>query len=159
MATNHETVAATHKMMKDMIAGIPKLPAGVTSVTVLGTTYALSDLTTKLSGFATVYDGVDAAELAHSTALSARTAIEPQVDEFMAGVIAAMKAALGKKSPTLELVGLSPDKTPAPLTLAQEQAKAAKAKATRAARHTMSAKAKAKIKGTPPATPPATPAA
>ena len=48
--------------------------------------------------------------------------------------------------------GVSPRKKPAPLTPQQRVVRAAKAKATRLARGTMSAKQKALIKGTVPAT-------
>ena len=50
----------------------------------------------------------------------------------------------------LETVGVTPNKTPAPLTPEQEVAKVAKAKATRAARHTMGKNQKAAIKGQVP---------
>jgi len=53
----------------------------------------------------------------------------------------------------LETVGVTPDKTPAPLTPDQEVAKVAKAKATRAARHTMGKNQKKAIKGQVPAAP------
>jgi hypothetical protein len=60
---------------------------------------------------------------------------------------------LGKKNVALANYGIAPDKEATPLTPEQVVARAAKAKATREARHTMGPKQKAKIKGQPAQTP------
>jgi hypothetical protein len=51
--------------------------------------------------------------------------------------------------------GITPDHEPTPLTVEQKAAKVAKAKATRAARHTLGPKQKKAITGATPQTPPA----
>ena len=143
-----------HDFMKAMIDGIPKLPAGVTSLTVLNTTYTMPQLVAKVMTYEAFYAAVVTATLAQQTAVENRAAIEPDAAAFLAATRTSFKAALGKTAAALELVGITPDKVPAPLTAEQITKKVAQAKATRAARHTMGKKAKSKLKGVPPATPP-----
>jgi hypothetical protein len=160
--------AKVHAQMKAIIAGLPKVPATVTSVAVLGTTYTITALEAKLGGYEETYDAEDQAAVNHHMAQDAVAKIAVEATGFVAATKAALKAALGRKSAALEPVGITPDKTPAPLTTEQSAEKVAKSRATRAARHTVGPKAKAKIKGQVPPAPaqpapvtpaPATPAA
>ena len=115
--------------------GMPNLPATLTSLSVLGTTYTMADLKTKLGTYKAVFDAADKARTAASAAEEAVQEIAVEANEFVSETKAAFKAALGRKSVALETVGVTPDKTPAPLPPDKELAKVAKAKATRAARH------------------------
>jgi hypothetical protein len=139
-----------------ILEGMPKLPATLTALSVAGKTYSMADLKTELGGFKATFD---TAAKAHSDAAAADEAVQnmaPTAVPFVAAVRDALKAALGKKSTALETVGVTPNKTPAPLPPEKEMAKVAKAKATRAARHTMGKNQKAAIKGQVPP-PPAKP--
>ena len=158
MATKFDT-PSTANLIKGIIAGLPNLPSTVTSFAVLGPTSTVATLTSVLQGYQALFDASAKADAAQAAAAEALAAVEPTATPFVAATKAALKAALGRKSMALETVGVTPDKTPTPLTPEQEVAKVAKAAATRAARHTMGAKQKAKIKGqVPPAgTPPAAP--
>lgn len=149
--------APLHALMKGIITGIPKLPQGLTSLSVLGTTYTMPQLAAKLGTYEATYASADAAELAKHTALEARNGIEVEAHDFVMATTIAFKAALGRKAAALEVVGIAPDKVAAPLTAEQKVQKAAKASATRKARHTMGPKAKSKVKGQVPAPPPAQP--
>jgi hypothetical protein len=81
---------------------------------------------------------------------------------FVSGLRQALQLAYAGSIDTLADFGLKPRRHPAPRTPEQKAAAVAKAKATRAARHTMGSKQKAKVKGTvaptAPATPPTAPA-
>jgi len=146
-------LATTHALAKAILAGLGKLPSTVTSITVLTNTYTIAALTTTLEGYIATLDAVDTTHATYVAALETAQTDAPAITEFVAALKAALKAALGRKSSALTTVGVKPDKTPETLTPAQEAAKVAKAAATRAARHTMGPKQKARIKGTVPATP------
>jgi hypothetical protein len=137
---------------------------GLTQVLVAGALYQITDLVTKLTAIQTMLQAVTNAELALATAVEALNEQGPAAELFLQQTRAVVKGAIGRKSPALEPFGLTPDKTPAPLTTDEMTAKVALAEATRTARHTMGPKQKAKIKGqvpaaAPAATPAATPAA
>ena len=150
--------AKTAKLTNSILAGMLNLPPTLTAVSVLGKTYAMADLKTQLQTFKTTFDAAAKAKSDAATAEEAVQTMATTANEFVAATRDALKAALGKKSVALETVGVTPNKTPAPLTPEQEIAKVAKAKATRAARHTMGAKQKKAIKGqVPPAPAPAKP--
>ncbi len=70
-----------------------------------------------------------------------------QQQTFVAGVQKAVRVAFGNRVDTLADFGLPLPKTRTPLTPEQKQAAVAKAKATRAARHTMGAKQRVAITG------------
>jgi hypothetical protein len=137
---------------------MPNLPATLTSVSVLGMTYTMGALTTKLQTYTATFDAADKAKASAAAAEQAVQEIAAEAVEFVSETKAAMKAALGRKSVALETVGVTPDKTPAPLTPSQEVTKVARAKATRAARHTMGKNQKKAITGQTLPAPTPTPA-
>ncbi len=145
--------AATHTLAKAILAGLGKLPSSVTSLTVLTNTYTIATLTTTLEGYIAVFNAVDTTNAAHEAALQNARDQAPTIKEFVSALKSALKAGLGRKSTALSQVGVKPDKTPDPLTPAQEAVKVTKSLATRAARHTLGPKQKAKIHGTVPASP------
>jgi hypothetical protein len=151
-----QTLESLHQALKDLSAGLSALPSTITAIPVLETTYSITDLKAKVDGFEKVFATADATHLAAQNAAKARDEIVADVREFMAAAKRSLKGALGKKSPKLEVVGMKPEKTPAPPTVEQKQERAQKAKATRTARHTMGPKQRKAVKGqVPPAqTPP-----
>ena len=97
---------------------------------------------------------IAAANTVQSTRATWQAAVKANADErassrtLVLGVTQVLQVMYGGSIDTLAEFGLKPRKVPAPLTPEQRVAKAAKAKATRAARHTMGTKQKAKVKGT-----------
>jgi hypothetical protein len=154
---NKKTIrtSAASKLATSILAGIDKLPATMTGFTILGTTYTRAELKAKVQSFKTPFDDADQAKAAAAAAEEAVQIIAAEANEFMAATKAALKAGLGRRSVALETVGVTPDKTPAPLSPEKEVAKVAKAKATRAARHTMGSKQRKAIKGQAPTPAPA----
>jgi hypothetical protein len=113
----------------------------------------VADILTKLGGYSKTFADADDAETARALAVTAREAVHADAQVFVNGVRSVLKNALGKKSPALVNYGITPDKDPTPLTPDQEVKRVQKAKATRAARHTLGPKQKAKIKGQLPGGP------
>jgi hypothetical protein len=153
MAARPIPTAKTQKLTDSILAGMPKLPSTLTSLSILGKTYTMADLATQLQVYKSKFDASGQAHAAAKTADDDVQKIAAEANEFVSEAKAALKAALGRKSSALETVGVKPDKTPAPLPLEKEVERAAKAKATRAARHTMGKKQKAAIHGQVPPVP------
>jgi len=156
MAKKKAVTKKTQTTLSGVIAGIGKLPTSVTALTILTVTYKIADLQAKLAGYQAV---IAAAQLAHQQAKEADdavAAIAQELTTFVAALKAALKAGLGRQSASLENVGISPDKTPAPLSPTAEATKVAKGQATRKLRNTMGSKQKAKVKAQTPPTPTAT---
>jgi hypothetical protein len=153
MASKERSAGRVHAGLKALIGGLPNMPPGITAVTVLGNTYTLPDLGTKLSSYAAKYATAETLTTQAKVAVDARDAEAAEAREFLSATKGAIKNALGRKSPALQTVGVTPEKTPAPPTAEEKQQRVAKAKATREARHTMGKKQKAKIKGQVPPAP------
>jgi len=148
--------------MKALLAGMATtLPANVTQVVAEGEVSSITDITNEVNGYITLYQAADDAAVVLHTAVQAREAIAPKATARYAALRNAFKSMIGKKSPNLTKVGITPDKTPAPPTLEKKKASATKGAATRTARGTKGKKQLAAIHGevTPPTpTTPPTPA-
>jgi hypothetical protein len=94
------------------------------------------------------------ANTAVSTRATWQAAVKADIDEraktqtFVSGLRQALKVAFADSIEALADFGLTPRKVPAVRTPEEKAQATAKAKATRAARHTMGTKQKAQIKGT-----------
>lgn len=138
----------------DLITGLEKKPpGGQTSLVVHGTSITVTDLVIELKGYAGAYRAVEDTNTEYQRALAARDAVEVQAKGRHDAVRAAIKGALGKSNPDLPIYGLTPDREHRPLTVEEEALKVAKAKATRAARHTMGKRQKEAVKGQVPPKP------
>jgi acyl-coenzyme A thioesterase PaaI-like protein len=139
-----------------LVDGFEKHAQTVPSLVIGGTSFKAADITavlqTRLATSAT----------AQSTRATWLNAVKADGDEraktktFVDGVRQALLVAFAGSIDALDDFGLTPRKTPV-VTPEAKAAAALKAKATRAARHTMGKKQKATIKGTVPTTAPATP--
>jgi hypothetical protein len=139
--------------LRALAAGLAASPPGGHPTVVLeGKPLLSADLQAQLSTYADIYQAADDAYVVYQKAIAARDDIAPQAKELRDHTRAAVKAALGRKNPELAKYGITPDKDTRPLTTAEETAKVAKAKATRAARHTMGKKQKLAITGEGPTT-------
>src|SRR5271165_6289556 len=119
-----------------MRAGIPNLPSGTTQIVAGGQVSTPAQLQAELDGYIATYQAAEDAELALKNAEKARDNVAVTVLPRFEALRTSFKGMLGKKNPDLVKLGLEPDKTPAPLTVDQKKAKAAKALATRKARGT-----------------------
>jgi hypothetical protein len=143
-----------------LIDGLNKHATTITSIVIGGAAATTKDIV------ATLQSRIDSAKAASSTratwlaAVQAYQAERVKTRTYVSGLRQSLLVAFAGQVDTLADFGLTPRK-PRVLTPEQKLAAAAKAKATRAARHTMGKKQKAAIKGTvatPTAPVPAAPA-
>lgn len=119
----------------------------ITPISVGGSTQSAAQISATLQACLTAARDLDAARTAYETQLVAYRAAYGAAHTLAVAIFAYARAAYGVDSPILSEFGLVPHARVKPdtSTLAQAQAKA---KATRAARHTMGSKQKAEIVGT-----------
>ena len=148
MSTITSNPGSVLKSFNDLAAGlISAPPGGQPSIVIEGQSIAVTSLIAELQGYASAYQAVEDAEQAYKKALTTREAIAVGAQRRREAIRASIKGALGRMNPNLESYGISPDKEHRALTVEEEVAKVAKAKATRAARHTMGKKQRQAIKG------------
>jgi hypothetical protein len=141
---------------KQLIAGIGKRLQTVQSLAIAGKTLTPADLEKLFQQQIDAADAVDAAVAKLRDATQAFRGLSKALIPILGGFRSQIRNLFGDQAEALSDFGIAPVKTRAPLTVAQKAAASAKAKATRAARHTMGSKQKASIKGVVP-TPAATP--
>jgi hypothetical protein len=130
-----------------LIDGLEKHQANLSSLLIAGTTIPTTSIITTVQSRIAARTNTAAALTAYHTALAAEEATIAQSKAVVSGTKQAIKVMFAGQLGTLSDFGMTAPKTRAPLTPAEKIASAAKAKATRAARHTMGPKAKAKITG------------
>jgi hypothetical protein len=154
VSTSNKNPGATQAALEALLAGLKGgLPANVTQITVNGQTHQVVDLQAEVQDYVDLYGAADEAAKAHVKAVQARDAKKPAILARLSELRAGIKTVLGRRNPDLSKFGMTPDKVPEPLTVDQKKQRAAKARATRAARHTMGPKAKKAVKGQAPSTP------
>jgi hypothetical protein len=152
---NRSTQQAVNQKLID---GLKKHEQTLASLVIGGTSFKTADITAILQA------RLDTANAAQSTRATWQNAVKADHDEgaktktFVSGLRQAIQVAFAGSIDALADFGLTPRK-PRVVSPEKKAAAAAKAKATRAARHTMGKKQKAAIKGTVPQTAPATPPA
>jgi hypothetical protein len=153
---NRVTQQATDQKLID---GITKHEQAITSLTIGSTSYKPTDI------IAILQARIAAANTTLSTRATWQSAVLADKSELtktqtvVSGVRQAILLMFAGAVDTLADFGLKPRKARAVRTPAEKAEASAKAKATRAARHTMGSKQKASIKGTAPQAAPATPPA
>jgi hypothetical protein len=141
-----KTKAAALAHVQAIIAGTTKhFPNG--SFTIGSTVYTAASLIQVFQGLADAMTARNAAEAGAKDALAAEHAAQTQVGPILLAYKRLVLAAFANTTQTLADFGLTPPKARAPLTTDQLAARAAKAKATRAARGTTSRKQKLAVKG------------
>ena len=138
-----ETVA---DQAETLIVGIQKHLANG-QLTFAGGTFTAAQITSELQELVDLRAGVNAARAATTVKVAAETAKAPALRAFMSALVECVKVQFGTQADVIADFGVSPRKAATPLTGEQKAAAAAKSKATRAARGTMSVKAKKGIKG------------
>ena len=144
--------------LQQLIAGLNKHQATFTSAMVDGAQLTTAQVVSKLGEILTTSNLVVTTHASWQAAVKADLAERVNTATFVSGVRQAILVAFNGQVDVLADFGLT-ERKPRVLTPEQKQAAAAKAKATRAARHTMGSKQKAAITGATAAAPAATPPA
>jgi hypothetical protein len=144
--TTSTTQAAALAHVQALIAGTTKHLPNV-QFTLGGTAYTAASLIQVLQGLANAMLARDAAKAGAKDALAAEHATQAQVGPIVRAYERLVRDAFANATQTLADFGLTPPKARTPLTTEQLAARAAKAKATRAARGTTSKKKKLAVKG------------
>ncbi len=149
VATSRKTQNRTDRTaaLVNLADGLTKHASVMTTLVISGTVVQTTDIIKRLQALVTTAQAVDTTRAAWRSAVAADKTDRTQQQTFVAGVQKAVRVAFGNRVDTLADFGLPPPKPRTPLTPEQKQASAAKAKATRAARHTMGAEQKAAITG------------
>ena len=145
-ATTNKTKASALAHVQAMIAGTAKhFPSG--SFTIGSTVYTSASMIQVLQGLANAMTARDAAEAGAKDARAAEQAAQTRVGPILLAYKRLVLAAFANTAQTLTDFGLTPPRARTPLTTEQLAARAAKTKATRAARGTTSRKQKLAVKG------------
>jgi hypothetical protein len=157
MGTRIVNKATLEQRVRKLIAGTLKHPpAG--PLTVAGQSLTADAIVQVLQSLVDALVKVGAARAAWQEALNEMHGVHAKVVPFIGRYRSVLTGMYGDAPGTLEDYGLTPRKVPVPKTAEQKAAAAALRKATRAVRHTMGKRQKAKIKASAPAQPVVTPA-
>ena len=158
MGTNTPKNNRTDQTVADqnLINGLTKHASSIPSLVIGGTTYTTSEIIAKVQPRITSATTVTTTKATWQAAVKSDDAEQAASQSFVSGLRQAILVAFGGQVDVLADFGLTPRK-PRVLTPAQKTAAAAKAKATRAARHTMGKVQKSKVTGTSVTAAPGTP--
>lgn len=134
------------QFLDHLIAGT-KAHSSSTPIVFGGHSYTPQSLVDTLQSLADTVAKVDAAHAQWREALAQMDQVKAQVGPVAAGYQSFLLATYGSSPSALAAYGLTPRKPKATLTTEQRALATAKAKATRAARHTMGSKEKQGVKG------------
>jgi hypothetical protein len=137
-----------------IVDGIQKHLQGVPSLPLAGATYSPADLVKLIESRASQVAAVDTANATWHAAVAAEKELSTKLAAVTQGLRQYVLNAFGAASPVLADFGFTAT-VRKPLTPEENVARAAKAKATRAARHTMGKVQKKKVTGTSAAAAPA----
>jgi hypothetical protein len=147
MSTTRNTKASETTRATQLIAGVQKHLANVTSLTLASVVYTPAQITTALTALVALYAAVDTAKSVVKAKLAVESAQAPALLSLMAALVSYAKLTYSESPDVLADFGLTPRKVPTPLTTAQRAVANAKREATRKARGTTSKKAKQAVKG------------
>src|SRR5690349_1079478 len=147
VATKKQTKGTVVALAEQLIAGTNKHLANMTQVLLAGGSFTPAQVVEKLQTLVNLRHDVDATKASTKAKLAGEKTEMPALRTFMGALVTFIKAAFGNRPDVLADFGLHPPKTRTPQTAEAKTAAAEKRKATRAARHTMSAKQKSAIKG------------
>jgi hypothetical protein len=145
MTKNGNDIVAT--LAAQLAAGIPKRLTNVSTLTLMGSSFTLAQLTADLQKVVQLRQAVDAARAATQAAVAVEAAQLPALRAIMSAFVQFLRASFGNQPDVLADFGLEPRKAPTPLTIEQKAAAAAKREATRTARNTMGPVQKKSVKG------------
>lgn len=132
---------------QNLAAGLQKHAATLPSLLIAGNNVQTTSIITTVQSRMTARVNTATALAAYRTALASEQQTIAQSKAIVSGTKQALKVMYAGQLATLGDFGLKAPKPRTPMTPEQKVAAAAKAKATREARHTMGPKEKAKITG------------
>jgi hypothetical protein len=160
MSSKPRTSRITQKVADQKLSeGLKKHKTDVVSFAIAGTSPTVDAVLAALDARIAAESAADSARATWQTKVQVARDERSSTRVLVSGVRQALQLKYANEIDTLADFGLKPRKQPAPRTPEQRAEAVAKAKATRAARHTMGSKQKAKIKGAAPAAPATTPPA
>ena len=131
-----------------LVAGVQKHLASMTSITLSSTAYTPAEITSDLQELVSLYAAAAAAKAAYQAKLAAVKAQAPNLLSLMAALVAYVKLTYANSPDVLADFGQPPKKVRTPLTTEQQAVANAKRASTRVARGTTGPKAKLAVKGT-----------
>jgi hypothetical protein len=160
---NHPNRSQQQASDQSLIDGLKKHTSTLSSLTFGGTSNPTPAIIAVLEARIASASAVLPTRATWQSTVQADRDERAKTNTFVSGLRQALQLAFAGSIDGLADFGLKPRKQRTALTPEQKAAAVAKAKATRAARHTMGSKQKAKVKGTvsqaaPAAPPPAAPA-
>lgn len=156
MATKNANRTQQQTADQNLVDGLKKHEQTLSSLVIGGTSLKTADILSILQARITARGGAVSSKATWQTDVKADHDERAKTKTFVSGLRQALQVAFAGSIDALADFGLKARKVRV-TTPEQKAAAAAKAKATRAARHTMGSKQKAKVKGTVPQTAPATP--
>jgi hypothetical protein len=158
MSTNQKVNRMEQQVADQAMAdGLTKHAKTLPSFLLGSTSVQTTDVITALNTRITTASTVDSTRATWQAAILTDKNERAKTKSLVSGVRQALTVMFAGSVETLADFGLKPRKTPATRTPEEKVAAVAKAKATRAARHTMGTKQKAAITGTASKAAPATP--
>ena len=136
--------------VKNLIAGANQHLSGVANVTLNNVLYTLAAILALLQSYVDLFDGVQAAKATYLDTLKSQRIQAPVLRLIVAAFVAYVRASFGSSPEVLNDFGLKPHKAKTPPTAEQKVKAADKARATRAARHTLGKRQKLAIHGQAP---------
>jgi hypothetical protein len=146
MATNKQGKSTVVALAEQLVAGTSKHLTSMPQIMLAGSSFTPSQVMAQLQALVNLRSDVDAAKASTKGKLAVEKANMPALRILMDAYVSFVNAAFGTAPDVLADFGLHP-KARTPLTVEAKTAAAAKRKATRAARHTTSAKQKRSING------------
>jgi hypothetical protein len=140
-----------------LIDGLTKHASTLPSLTFVGESHPTAAIIAVLQTRIASANAVSPAKATWQSTVQADRDERAKTTAYVSGLRQALQLAFAGSVDALADFGLKRRKQTAPRTPEQKAAAVAKAKATRAARHTMGSKQKAKVKGAVPQTAPASP--
>jgi hypothetical protein len=155
MATKNLNRTQHQDADQKLIDGLNKHAQTIPSLMIGGTSYKTADIIGILQARIAVAKTPVLSRASWQTDVKADRDERAKTKAFVSGLRQALQVAFAGAIDTLADFGLKPRKTRASRTPEEKAAATAKARATRAARHTMGSKQKAKVKGAAPQAAPA----
>jgi hypothetical protein len=149
MSTSSQKQSRTTRTaaIEHLIDGLNMHATVMTSIVIDGVVQKTVDVVAALQKLVGTSSAVETTRASWRAAVAADKSSTAGQKAFVSSVRKAVRVAFGNKTDTLADFGLAPPKVRTPRTPQEKAASAAKAKATREARHTMGARQKAAIKG------------
>jgi hypothetical protein len=149
MTTNTKINRIDQKVSDQNLSdGLKKHQSTLASFAIAGTSSTVADVLAVLDARTATENAVEAARAVWQTKVQAARDERARTRVLVSGVRQQLQLTFAGAIDTLADFGLKPRKQPASRTPEQKALASAKAKATRAARHTMGTQQKKKVKGT-----------